>query len=276
MDLDLDDCMVEPPQKSYSTRPQVDLSEWVGHRVLAFKEGVYHVGVIIHVTQDTCDVTVSLEGEHQPVLYPDVLSFDTKTSIPPITSDVTPASHQVSVESSVLVWRHGEQAQASSKSDYTPSKRPIASDTSETEDVIATTAGVMAIPAMKATSAEFVPGVVKEVSSTPQGQPLFLVKLQSGTQMWTRRSQLRATAAPWEEEWKTNINVNVNECKDVNVNSTACKDVNVNSTDCEEVNVSISECKKVNVRISDCKELNISRMKTDGDNVGQIEQNFVK
>ena len=32
----------------------LDLSEWVGHRVLAFKESVYHVGVIIHVTQDKC------------------------------------------------------------------------------------------------------------------------------------------------------------------------------------------------------------------------------
>lgn len=43
-------------------------------------------------------------------------------------------------------------------------------------------------------------------SSRPPGQPQFLVKLQAGPgqeagdKTWVRRSQLRATAAPWEEE----------------------------------------------------------------------------
>ena len=50
--------MAVPPLQNYS-RPQIDLSEWIGHRVLAFKEGVYHIGAIIHVTHDTCDVTGS-------------------------------------------------------------------------------------------------------------------------------------------------------------------------------------------------------------------------
>ena len=150
MDLDMDDS-----RRRYSTRPQVDLSEWVGHRVLAFKESVYHVGVIIHVTQDTCDVTVSFEGDPQPILYPDVLSVNALTSLPPIIGDQTPASDQVTVGSWMLLdTRTGSGGHT------------------------------------------FVPGWVEKVASTPQGQPLFLVKLQSGTQMWTRRSQLRATAAP--------------------------------------------------------------------------------
>ena len=73
--------MAVPPLQNYS-KPQIDLSEWIGHRVLAFKEGVYHLGAIIHVTHDTCDVTVSFDGDPQPILYPDVLSVNALTSLP--------------------------------------------------------------------------------------------------------------------------------------------------------------------------------------------------
>ena len=136
-------------------RPDIDLTDWVGHRVLASKGDIYSAGVIRHVTRDTCDVTVIIDGDSQPSLYRDVISDPGS----PIVSDVTPASDQVSVGSKFCV--------------LLDSQRNI-----------------------------FVEALVYEISRGRQGQAQFLVKLQAGGEdkTWVRRSQLRLTSAPWEEE----------------------------------------------------------------------------
>ena len=85
--------------KDHLARPDIDLTDWVGHRVLAAKGDIYSAGVIRHVTRDTCDVTVMLDGETQTSVYRDVLS-DTGARV---ISDVTPASDQVSVGSKFCV-----------------------------------------------------------------------------------------------------------------------------------------------------------------------------
>ena len=138
-------------------RPDIDLTDWVGHRVLASKGDIYSAGVIRHVTRDTCDVTVIIDGDSQPSLYRDVITDPGC----PIVSDVTPTSDQVSVGSKFCV--------------LLDSQRNI-----------------------------FVEALVYEISRGRQGQAQFLVKLQAGEdKTWVRRSQLRLTSAPWEEELAT-------------------------------------------------------------------------
>ena len=141
--------------RSQPARPDIDLTDWVGHRVLASKGDIYSAGVIRHVTRDTCDVTVLIDGDSQPSLYRDVVTDPGS----PIISDVTPASDQVSVGSKFCV--------------LLDSQRNI-----------------------------FVEALVYEISRGRQGQAQFLVKLQAGGEdkTWVRRSQLRLTSAPWEEE----------------------------------------------------------------------------
>ena len=94
-----------PGPGSSLARPDIDLTEWVGHRVLGRvpKTEVYCSGVIRHVSRDTCDVTVALDGDRDATLYRDVVSAATLATLPPILSDVTPASGAVSVGSKFCV-----------------------------------------------------------------------------------------------------------------------------------------------------------------------------
>ena len=93
------------PGSTSLARPDIDLTEWVGHRVLGRvpKTEVYCSGVIRHVSRDTCDVTVALDGDRDATLYRDVVSAATLATLPPILSDVTPASGAVSVGSKFCV-----------------------------------------------------------------------------------------------------------------------------------------------------------------------------
>ena len=162
--------MAIPPIQNYSRR-QIDLTEWVGHRVLAFKDEVYHYGTILHVTQDTCDVTVRFEGDPQQIVYPDILSHPSS-----ILSDMTPASDQVSVGSSVLVIHGGGSGGhvfvpgIVEEKSLTPQGQPLFSLKKNTRKVQD-------------------PHSVSHVDDEKEK-----------VQMWVKRSQLRTVAAPWEEE----------------------------------------------------------------------------
>ena len=138
----------------------LDLTHWVGHRILGTKADVYRSGVIKHVTPDTCDVTVLLDGDTQTTCYRHVLRHVTGSQ--PIVSDVTPSSEQVSLGSKFCV--------------LIDNQRSI-----------------------------FVECLVYEVSQGRGGdQTQVLVKLQAGGETgdktWVRRSQLRLTQVPWQEE----------------------------------------------------------------------------
>ena len=88
--------------QSRPSRLNIDLSEWVGHRVLAVKGDIYCSGVITEVAQSADTVTVSLDGESQPSLYRDILALPGQER-PPIISDVIPATAQVTVGSRFCV-----------------------------------------------------------------------------------------------------------------------------------------------------------------------------
>ena len=88
--------------QSRQSRLNIDLTEWVGHRVLAVKGDIYCSGVITEVAQSADTVTVSLDGESQPSLYRDILALPGQER-PPIISDVIPATNQVTVGSRFCV-----------------------------------------------------------------------------------------------------------------------------------------------------------------------------
>ena len=87
---------------SRQSRLNIDLAEWVGHRVLAVKGDIYCSGLITEVAAASDTVTVSLDGESQPSLYRDILALPGQER-PPIISDVIPATSQVTVGSRFCV-----------------------------------------------------------------------------------------------------------------------------------------------------------------------------
>ena len=69
----------------------LDLSEWVGHRILARRDQYFCPGVIKAAYKDN-SVAIDFETEESPLIYSNVLSkgdFDT------IISDAVPATSQV-------------------------------------------------------------------------------------------------------------------------------------------------------------------------------------
>lgn len=69
----------------------IDLSEWVGHRILARRDQYFCPGVIKAAYKDN-SVAIDFETEESPLIYCNVLSkgdFDT------ILSDAVPATSQV-------------------------------------------------------------------------------------------------------------------------------------------------------------------------------------
>ena len=87
---------------SRQSRLNIDLTEWVGHRVLAVKGDIYCSGVISEVSQSSDTVTVILDGESQPSVYRDILALPGQER-PTIISDVIPATNQVTVGSRFCV-----------------------------------------------------------------------------------------------------------------------------------------------------------------------------
>lgn len=64
-----------PQEKPFSIYPNIDISEWRDHRVLAKHRGVYIPGVIRHA--EGCKVIVELDGyENEPVDYCDVFGMN--------------------------------------------------------------------------------------------------------------------------------------------------------------------------------------------------------
>ena len=89
-------------QHSRQSRLNIDLAEWVGHRVLAVKGDIYCSGVITEVSLSSDTVTVILDGENQPSVYRNILALPGQER-PPIISDVIPATNQVTVGSRFCV-----------------------------------------------------------------------------------------------------------------------------------------------------------------------------
>ena len=78
-------------------RVELDLGEWVGHRVLALRGDFYLPGVIKEVTRPeagTRDVLVALDGEASHVLYSNVLEYRER---PTVVSDAVPTTSQVCI-----------------------------------------------------------------------------------------------------------------------------------------------------------------------------------
>ena len=141
----------------------LDLTEWTGHRILGAKGDYYYSGVIRHVSRDTRDITVILDGDTQPTLYRDVLSpvhVDTDTC-PPVISDVTPTTDQVNVGSKLCVLLDSQ------RNIFVP--------------------GLVYEISRHQTQSQF---LVK----------LQTGDRESGEKAWVKRSQLRLTSVPWAEE----------------------------------------------------------------------------
>ncbi len=79
-------------QACYDELP--DLSDWIGHRILARRpDNYFSTGVIDRVVEGSCDtLVIILEGT--PLVYSDVLSRD---SYGDIISDAIPSTKQVSL-----------------------------------------------------------------------------------------------------------------------------------------------------------------------------------
>lgn len=145
----------------HASAAQLDLTDWVGHRILGAKADVYRSGVIRHVTRDTCDVTVLLDGDTQSTCYRHVLA-QRHVSNPPIVSDVTPGSDQVSVGSKFYVMIDNQRSIFVEGLVYEISS------------------------GMGGSQAQFL------VKLQAGGE--------TGDKIWVKRAQLRLTTVPWEEE----------------------------------------------------------------------------
>ena len=98
--------LTKPTSQSYegrARRVELDLSEWVGHRVLALRGEYYFPGVIrdiVRTSEQGRDVTVLFDGDSAPLSYKNVLA---STDKPPIISDAIPLTNQVSIGSKFCV-----------------------------------------------------------------------------------------------------------------------------------------------------------------------------
>ena len=144
-------------------RVELDLSEWVGHRVLALRGEFYFPGVIqdiLRTSETGRDVSVLFDGDSEPLTYKNVLDSREK---PPIISDAIPLTNQVSMGSKLCVKLESSRTMYAEALVYEVSRQPL----------------------------QFLvkfPG-----NSNSSGG-------EGGEKQWVRRAQLRLTAPPWQEE----------------------------------------------------------------------------
>ena len=92
-DLDAEVAINLVRSETKNSLTSLDLSEWVGHRILARRDQYFCPGIIKASYKDN-SVAIDFETEESPLIYCNVLSkgdFDT------IISDAVPATSQVSV-----------------------------------------------------------------------------------------------------------------------------------------------------------------------------------
>eukprot|EP00092_Neocalanus_flemingeri_P026005 GFUD01028185.1.p1 GENE.GFUD01028185.1~~GFUD01028185.1.p1 ORF type:complete len:1977 (+),score=326.72 GFUD01028185.1:762-6692(+) len=88
---------------SRENKNEIDLSEWIGHRVLALRGEFYFPGVIRQVFksgESSRDVAVLFDGDSEPLIYKNVLEPTDKA---PIISDAIPMTTQVAIGSKFCV-----------------------------------------------------------------------------------------------------------------------------------------------------------------------------
>jgi len=88
---------------SRDNKNEIDLSEWIGHRVLALRGEFYFPGVIRQVFktgESSRDVAVLFDGDSEPLIYKNVLEPTDKA---PIISDAIPMTTQVAIGSKFCV-----------------------------------------------------------------------------------------------------------------------------------------------------------------------------
>jgi len=88
---------------SRENKNEIDLSEWIGHRVLALRGEFYFPGVIRQVFrsgESSRDVAVLFDGDTEPLIYKNVLEPTDKA---PIISDAIPMTTQVAIGSKFCV-----------------------------------------------------------------------------------------------------------------------------------------------------------------------------
>jgi hypothetical protein len=146
-----------------SRRVELDLSEWVGHRVLALRGDYYYPGVIRDIRPGEVgrDVSVLFDGDSDPLIYKNILE---STEKPPIISDAIPTTNQVAIGSKFCVKLESPRTMYAEALVYEVCRQPLQF--------------LVKLPA---------PG-------DSQGP---------GDKLWVRRAQLRLTAPPWQEELAT-------------------------------------------------------------------------
>jgi len=88
---------------SRENKNEIDLSEWIGHRVLALRGEFYFPGVIRQVFrsgESSRDVAVLFDGDTEPLIYKNVLQPSEKA---PIISDAIPMTTQIAIGSKFCV-----------------------------------------------------------------------------------------------------------------------------------------------------------------------------
>jgi hypothetical protein len=73
------------------TRYELDLTDWIGHRILARRDNYFSSGVISSIFDGT-SVVVLFDSEETPLVYHEVL---TRESYGSIISDAIPSTKQV-------------------------------------------------------------------------------------------------------------------------------------------------------------------------------------
>ena len=69
----------------------IDLRDWIGHRVLARRDAYFCPG-IVHNVYEGYSVSILFDGEEQPLIYHEVL---TGNELDTIISDAVPSTNQV-------------------------------------------------------------------------------------------------------------------------------------------------------------------------------------
>ena len=79
------------PLKGEAKTFDIDLHEWIGHRVLARRDTYFCPGVVKNVYEGY-SVSILFDGEEQPLIYHEVLA---KGELDTIISDAVPTTSQV-------------------------------------------------------------------------------------------------------------------------------------------------------------------------------------
>lgn len=142
-------------------RVEIDLSSWLGHRVLAWRGDYYCAGVIKELQQNGRNVAVLFDGESEAFIYVDILDAAEHGKVP-IISDAIPMTTQVAIGSLVCV-------------------RLTDGETDSRKNV-------------------FVEATVYEISRQPLQFLVKLPGTQVNNKIWVKRAQLRLPNPPWHEE----------------------------------------------------------------------------